>query len=68
MPAAAVPEPPWATGTWADTVWEEGVWGSARTPTYYYTAVVAGENRRVVVKGENRTAVVPYDPRTGNAE
>lgn len=27
MPAAAVPEPPWATGTWADTVWEDGTWG-----------------------------------------
>lgn len=27
MPAAAVANPPWLTGTWATTVWESGTWG-----------------------------------------
>lgn len=27
MPAAAVPNPPWADDTWSETAWEEGTWG-----------------------------------------
>jgi hypothetical protein len=27
MPAGAVADPPWLTGTWSDTAWEENTWG-----------------------------------------
>lgn len=27
MPAAVVPTPPWAAGSWSPTAWEEGTWG-----------------------------------------
>ena len=29
MAAAALPQPPWITGSWSTTVWEEDTWGDS---------------------------------------